>query len=205
MGKKRCPKCSTTKSFDEFHKDSRRADGMKLYCKKCRKSEEPAEKVRKRKKRYRESNKESIKEYMVGWRRTNPEKVKEHSRRSSENRDKESLKEYNKKYKKRNRESVLAAVRDCHKKYKERYRPTKRAALAKYRAKKLHATPKWLSKSMLGSMREFYKNCPEGHQVDHIVPLQGKEVSGLHVLWNLQYLTAGENRRKGNKLEQYYG
>jgi hypothetical protein len=53
----------------------------------------------------------------------------------------------------------------------------------------------------MDEIQEFYRNCPEGHHVDHIVPLNGKNVSGLHTVSNLQYLTATENLRKYNKYE----
>lgn len=50
-------------------------------------------------------------------------------------------------------------------------------------------------------IEQVYKNCPKGMVVDHIIPLQGKNVSGLHVSWNLQYLTPEENNRKHNRVD----
>jgi 5-methylcytosine-specific restriction endonuclease McrA len=55
------------------------------------------------------------------------------------------------------------------------------------------ATPPWVD---LKEIAQFYLNCPLGCEVDHIWPLKGKRSSGLHVLWNLQYLPKDENRRK---------
>lgn len=56
-------------------------------------------------------------------------------------------------------------------------------------------TPNWAD---LDTIAIFYKNCPKGHHVDHIIPLHGSLVSGLHVINNLQYLPAVENIRKNN-------
>lgn len=56
--------------------------------------------------------------------------------------------------------------------------------------------PPWAD---LKAIREFYKNRPDGYHVDHIIPLNGNNVSGLHVLENLQYLSAKKNLLKSNK------
>lgn len=76
---------------------------------------------------------------------------------------------------------------------------------AKRRASILSRTPLWLTQEDFDTISLFYQiakikqeitGIP--HEVDHIVPLQGKTVSGLHVPCNLQVITRTENRSKGN-------
>lgn len=64
---------------------------------------------------------------------------------------------------------------------------------------KKNSVPLWITKAQVDEMTRIYENCPEGYEVDHIVPIQGRNVKGLHVSWNLQYLTIAENRSKSNK------
>lgn len=77
---------------------------------------------------------------------------------------------------------------------------TQRNRQSKYRSAILNRTPAWAE---LDQIKIFYALCPEGHDVDHIVPLQGELVSGLHVLKNLQYLPSKENNSKSNKFTPY--
>lgn len=79
---------------------------------------------------------------------------------------------------------------------------------AKRRAIKLQRTPPWLTEDHYWMMKETYafaafrtKIFGFRWHVDHIVPLQGQNVSGLHVPWNLQVIPAVENIAKHNKFE----
>ena len=80
------------------------------------------------------------------------------------------------------------------------------ARTRKRQAAKLQRTPNWLSTFQLKQMADTYAIAAkltgitgELYHVDHIVPLQGKKVSGLHVPWNLQVIPAKDNLAKSNK------
>lgn len=62
------------------------------------------------------------------------------------------------------------------------------------------ATPKWAN---LKAIQSFYEACPAGWHVDHIVPIKGKTVCGLHVENNLQHMPAVLNKAKGNKFNDW--
>jgi hypothetical protein len=68
-------------------------------------------------------------------------------------------------------------------------------------SRKKQRMPKSISEEEKNKIKLFYFNRPNGYEVDHIIPLCGKNVSGLHILSNLQYLSAEENRIKNNKFE----
>lgn len=59
-------------------------------------------------------------------------------------------------------------------------------------------TPPWADRRAIS---EFKLGTPPGYHMDHIVPLRGVNVCGLHVLENLQYLPAKENLSKNNKID----
>jgi hypothetical protein len=110
-----------------------------------------------------------------------------------------------------NPEARLKYVREWRKKHPDRARASynkwmesnwhiKYAIGARRRANKINATPAWLSEEHHREIANTYKTCPTGYHVDHIIPLNGENVCGLHVPWNLQQIPAVENMRKGNKL-----
>lgn len=167
--------------------------------------------------KYYLENKAKIKARAAQWYIDNPDKVKvRYKTKPQELRDKDSTR--NKAHYIKNRERVLATVAEYRSNNKElvkqrdkdyaKRNPHKLRAIKSRRKKKIiRATPKWLTKEQLLEIEWFYQEAIRLeqetdiiHQVDHIIPIQGKTVCGLHVPWNLQVLTAKENRAKSNKL-----
>ena len=121
-------------------------------------------------------------------------------------------------WKKANKEHVAAydkawqqSNKDKKAKNYKNYQIHNRAKVNSYnslrRASELNATPSWLTNEQKSQMNSIYwlarlqqELTDEQYHVDHIVPLRGKTVCGLHVPWNLQVISAKENLNKGNKL-----
>ena len=76
----------------------------------------------------------------------------------------------------------------------ERARLNSKVKSARFRTKRIRAQPAWADES---AIRRVYADCPEGMHVDHAIPLKSRTVCGLHVHYNLQYLSGTENRKKG--------
>ena len=118
-------------------------------------------------------------------------------------------------YYEKNREAVIAraAARPAEEKrrarsdYKDRNVDVVRADTSVRKRRHREATPAWLTKEERLQMRELYVHARkltavtgERYVVDHIVPLRGESVCGLHVPWNLRVITQDENLKKSNKL-----
>jgi hypothetical protein len=123
-----------------------------------------------------------MREYMAEYRKRKPEKALEWSRKHHEN----------------NKEKRLAAARE----YKKKKRAEMTALQRKRHCGQLQRTPKWADQR---AIKAVYKQCAAlrketgiRYEVDHIIPLQGEFVSGLHVASNLQILTKTENLKKNN-------
>lgn len=108
------------------------------------------------------------------WAENNKEKIREHWRKYSKKRLKEK--------------PYISAIKS-----------------AKRATAKLYRTPVWAD---ITKIKEVYieasklkKETGVFYEVDHIIPLQGKNISGLHVHYNLQIITRRENAIKNNKFE----
>jgi len=147
-----------------------------------------------------ECKKKMKKIYTKRYRDNHPEKIIKSREKYKEN-NPDGFQKSREKYNKINPNKV--------KEWKLRNKGRVSAINRKRELQKKKACPIWLTEfdhdyitHIYIQSRELEKIDNVKYHVDHIIPLQGKNVSGLHVPWNLQILTADENLRKWNKYEE---
>ena len=176
--RKECSKCGIEKPLFDFHVDKSKPTGTRPDCKAChiklqkkRYGENPDSFAKSRKKYY-EKNKSSMLKKHTEWSQKNPEKVRAYSAN-----------------------------------WRRKNNPVIAMHANKRRASKIQATPPWINEPDIQHMKDFYEAALQFriytgkfYEVDHIIPLMGETVCGLHVPWNMQIIEEKQNRSKKNKL-----
>lgn len=182
---KTCNKCKTSKPLSDFYANKRMKDGFNTFCISCHKADNIARKAilradpafkkteQEANKEYRSRTKAQRAKYMQAWRNLNASK----------------LIAYGKAYREANKEHYNFL---CQK---------RKVAL-------MRRSPSWLTKDDLWAIEQAYelaalrtKMFGFKWHVDHILPLRGEKISGLHVPANLQVIPAKQNQQKTNKFE----
>lgn len=182
---KHCCKCKQTKEVSLFYANPRTKDGRNSFCIVCHKADNVARKAKNRadaefkaaelayKKQYRERTVEERAAYIQQWRELNREHVANYS-----------------------------------KVYRDENKARYNYLCQKRKIDLMNRTPKWLTDDDLWLIEQAYELAELRRQmtgvewhVDHIIPLRGKIVSGLHVPLNLRVVTWKENQQKTNKFE----
>lgn len=167
---KPCTGCKVEKPLADFGRNKARRDGRKSRCRQCER------------------------EYAASFRKNNQEKVRATWRRyaaAHPDRVKEKNKRLRPRYAKKAVERATAWARnnrgraDAHK--------------ARHRAAKLAATPSWANRDEIDAIYETARALGPGFHVDHIIPLQGETVCGLHCEANLQIIPSSVNIAKRNR------
>lgn len=170
---KHCNQCKEKKSLAEFSNNKRQSDGKHSQCKICNHVNyiQNKERATELKKRRYDADPEKYREYSREWYDNNKERAYKTARTWVEN----------------NRGAVRAMKKRC-------------------KVKRSYRMPSWLTEEDQRNIQGFYDMAVRltectgiEHHVDHIHPLNGKTVSGLHVPWNLQVLPATQNLKKSNK------
>ncbi len=190
---KACNRCGIEKQLTDFYRSKLGRLGVRSACKAC----ELAEKAKQR-----QANPEAWRHKSARWRKDNPLKARS-IWRSYADRNREKRLAERKAWRAKN----LDKDRAREKRYLKNNRPIVYAKNGRRRAAETRAVPRWLNWIQKAQIQEFYEiamartmQTGEKHHVDHIVPLRGNGVFGLHVPWNLQILTEFENCSKHNKV-----
>jgi len=173
---KHCPKCALTKAVADFYISRTRSDGLDAICRACQRT-------------FYVKNKKVISEKAKAKYAANKDVLRARHREAlklwrEKNLDKN--RNYAKAYAKRNQAACLARKRDRDARLQKTSLPTVSVLAMQVIYER-------------AALLTLMTGVP--HHVDHIVPLRGKNVSGLHVPWNLRCLPARDNLRKYNKMD----
>ena len=171
-GLKLCRGCQEGLPPDKFNKNPKNKDGLQHKCRSCESS-------------YHQENRDRILKRQRAYQLSNSERLAEQGRSYYEQ-NKKSLKKARKVWTADNKDKVAAMA-------------------ASRRATVLQRTPKWANTKAIEAFYTKAQNLTEEtgieHNVDHVIPLRGELVSGLHVENNLQVIKATENFSKSNKFK----
>ena len=167
-----------------FTKEKSVSDGFSRWCKACKKEYKAA---------WYEKNSESERQKAMQYYYDNYENNKEARIKNSS------------KWQNNNKERYREIAKKCYENTKHK----RFAYQALARAAKRNAVPKWINEELKQEIQKFYvearlktRETGTKYEVDHIVPLMGETVCGLHVPWNLRVITQFENRSKRNSFEE---
>lgn len=215
----KCTRCGLTKPPSEFYKATKSPSGLQSRCKECSKeatrewlAKNPG-KTAEYCKRYEENNPERREELReisnaayasrrLELGRIREEKNREKRKAQADVRRALNLDRHNEKCRLW-REANPEKAREMVRRWQRENPGMAKAAAARWRAAVVRATPSWADPKKI---TEFYETVDglgmwtgDRYHVDHIVPLQGRTVCGLHTQANLQILTLKENVAKGNR------
>jgi hypothetical protein len=192
---KACSLCGVEKPLGEFYKRKNSPDGVRKDCKSCHIAR-------------------SLRSHYADRDNRNKKKREAHNLKVAKNpnfyaelyaQKKDYILLKSAESYQRDKERIKARVQ----KWAEENRGKSNAIKKAYKAAKSRACPPWArnNKALRAQMDEVYERAYKisaetgvKHHVDHIIPLRGKTVSGLHVPWNLQVLPGSENCSKSNRL-----
>jgi hypothetical protein len=176
---KLCTRCLSSKDLSAF-------SPKQSHCKPCQAEKRAI---------WRKNNPDRVLAENAAYRAKNPSYFRQHYRKNLESESARKARYYLE-----NKEIVRRRL-DA---YAEKNPHVRRAITAKRRAVLLKATPVWAD---FEKIKAFYETADalgmltgEWHEVDHIIPLQGRTVCGLHCPANLQVVPRSVNRAKSNRV-----
>jgi phage terminase large subunit-like protein len=205
-----CKNCKTDKPVSDFYayKTRKGETAFRKECKACalvrmakRYAADP-ERKKASSKRYAQEHKDSANAHKRAWAERNPEKAKA-AKRKWQDANRSRIAEAQK----RRREAHPERMREIAERSYRARRAKAPEVFVEYdirrRAQARQATPAWYDaqavRAMYAEARRLTETTGIPHEVDHIVPLLGKQVCGLHCAANLQVVTQQANRKKSNR------